>query len=152
MLFRSLIYETESFLFQVKSNLDLLTQALGYMFPSIKSSHTFKHSGQGEDFIAGGKVIDSLKKENIEIAGLLEKNRKLWIQDLVIMRNTVTHYSRLKNFHCFLEEPYVGEEKVRIHYPSMPSGERVDDYCKRNYKNLLNLYKDIFNFVKEMPR
>jgi len=142
-----LIYETESFLFQVKSSLDLLIQALGYAFPGIKSFRTFAHSGVGEDFISGGKVIKKLREENIEIADLFEQNRKLWIQDLVSMRDTITHYRRLKDFHCFVEEPYKGKEKVIIHYPTMPGGKLVDDYCKEIYEDLLNLYKDVFDFI-----
>lgn len=41
-----LIYETEAFLFQVKSNLDLMVQVMGHVIPSLKSFRTFSHSGR----------------------------------------------------------------------------------------------------------
>jgi len=147
-----LIYNTEAFLFQVKSNLDILIQALGLVVPPIKNFRTFKHSGQGVNYISGGKVIKELEKsgEYPEILNLLENNRKEWIQELVKMRDVITHYSNLKGFNCFVEEPYRGDKEVEIEYPKMPNGVRLDEYCEIEYNKLLNLYKNILILILDI--
>ena len=144
-----LIYETESFLFQVKSNLDLMVQALSHVVPSLKSFRTFAHSGTpGQlDYLAGGKFIKELgKASEQELQGIFDTNRTEWIQEMTIWRDTITHYSKLRNFFCFIEEPYCGEDVV-IHYPSMPNGERLDDYCNKIYENLIRLYREVFKII-----
>ncbi|PKL66903.1 MAG: hypothetical protein CVV28_08500 [Methanobacteriales archaeon HGW-Methanobacteriales-1] len=144
----SLIYNTEALLFQVKSNLDILIQALGMIIPPIKSFRTYRHSGQGKDYISGGKVIKKLEQENyIDLAVLFKKNNTEWIQELVKMRDNITHYSRLKGFNCFVEDPYLGKEKVDIEFPKMPNGIYLTDYCDMIYKNLLKLYADVFSLI-----
>jgi hypothetical protein len=60
------------------------------------------------------------------------------------MRDTITHESALRDFHCFIEEPYLGGERVNIHYPAMPSGERLDLYCQTIFESLCNLYAEVF--------
>lgn len=147
-----LIYNTEAFLFQVKSNLDILIQALGLLVPPIKNFRTFKHSGQGDNYISGGKVIKELKKsgEYPEILNLLEKNRSEWIQELVKMRDVITHYSNLKGLNCFIEDPSRGNKEVKIEYPKMPNGVRLDDYCEIMYNNLLNLYKNMLILILDI--
>jgi hypothetical protein len=139
-----LVYETEAFLFQVKSSLDLLTQAVGCTVAPLESMHTFSK----KDKQAGGKVISALTNNGFEKLGnLFEEHRIEWIQKLVEMRDTITHYSELKGFHCFIEDPYVGGETVSIHYPAMPTGERVEVYCKNVYDKLLELYKSTLHIA-----
>jgi hypothetical protein len=144
-----LVYETEALLFQVKSSLDILTQTLGCVIPPLRSNHSFKSKTVDGAEVIGGKVIDALLNNGFEDMGnLFESDRTRWIQDLVEMRDTITHYSRLRHFHCFIEAPYMGGGKVSIHYPTMPSGIRVDNYCQASYTNLLNLHKSVFTMVK----
>jgi hypothetical protein len=144
-----LVYETEAFLFQVKSSLDILTQTLGCVVPPLRSTHTFRSKKIDGVEQAGGNVIDALLKNGFETMGhLFEEHRTKWIQELVEMRDTITHYSRLHHFHCFIEEPYMGGNKVTIHYPTMPSGVRVDNYCQTTYTNLLDLFKSVLGLVK----
>jgi hypothetical protein len=143
-----LIFETEAFLFQVKSSLDLLTQALGHAIPPLRSFHSFAHKGSGNEKRAGGKVIDTLARTGFnELSELFEEHRKKWIQNLVAMRDEVTHYSRLKGFRCFVEEPYTGHSEVQIHYPTMPCGLRVDRYCQDVYEGLLQLYRSAAGLI-----
>lgn len=145
-----LLYNTEAFLFQVKSSLDLLIKGLAFFYPELKSLYTFKHRGEGENYRAGGTVIDVLYRKGRQgIAEIFEANRKIWIQEVTGMRDTITHYSRLKNFKCFVEEPYTGGLTVNVHYPSMPTEEQLDIYCTKIYGYLLSLYKDVFNLIKE---
>lgn len=147
-----LIYETEGFLFQVKSNLDLMIQALRSVVPSLKSFDTFGHKGRRgtSDYRAGGKVIDKLKNSGeLELAKLFESHRSAWIQEMTKWRDTITHHSGLRDFHCFIEEPYRGGDQVKIHYPTMPSGERVDLYCQKTYNRLCELYQSVLNSIEE---
>ena len=141
-----LVYETEAFLFQTKSSLDVLTQAMGCLVRPLKSMNTFaKKKG-----CAGGKVILALKKNGYEELGsFFEKERTEWIQEVVEMRDRITHYSELKGFNCFIEEPYKGEEEVAIHYPTMPSGEKVEVYCESIYDRLVELYESTLRRVLE---
>jgi hypothetical protein len=144
-----LIYEAESFLFQVKSNLDLIVQVLSHIVPSLKSFRTFAHSGTPgkSDYITGGKFIKTLEKASEkELQDIFETNRIEWIQEMTIWRDTITHYSKLKNFSCFIEEPYRGGDVV-IHYPSMPNKERLDDYCNKIYERLIKLYQNLFRTI-----
>ena len=144
-----LVYETEAFLFQVKSSLDILAQVLGCVIPPLNSVRTFRKKKVDGVEHAGGTVINALMNNGFEELGkLFEMHRKEWIQELVAMRDTIAHYSRLRHFHCFIQEPYMGGEKVTIHYPSMPSGVRVDSYCQMVYDHLLNLYKSALSFMK----
>lgn len=144
-----LIYETEAFLFQVKSSLDVLAQVLGCVVPPLASVHTFRSKKVDGVEQAGGTVINALLRNGFEELGnLFESHRVNWIQELVDMRDTITHYSRLRHFHCFAEEPYLGGDQVTIHYPTMPSGIRVDTYCQAVYNNLLDLYRSALSFVK----
>ncbi|MBA7645141.1 hypothetical protein ES703_52894 [subsurface metagenome] len=143
-----LIYETEAFLFQVKSSLDLLTQALGCVIPPLMSMKTFKSKNIGGVNHAGGKVIYALKNNNAEELGdLFEQHRKKWIQELVKMRNDVTHFTNLQGFNCFIEEPYMGGKQVTVHYPTMPSGKKVDNYCQDVYEKLMELYESVLEFI-----
>lgn len=145
-----LVFETEAFLFQVKSSLDLLVQALGKVIPPLKSMHTFKSKKIEGSEHAGGSVIIALKKNGFEDLGeIFEESRNEWIQELVLMRDTITHYSHLKGFHCFIEEPYRGGGEVTIHYPTMPSGVRVNEYCLSTYTHILDLYKKALDYLED---
>lgn len=147
-----LIYETEAFLFQVKSNLDLMIQALSSVVPSLKGSNTFRHLGERrtDKYLAGGKVIKRLKQsDEQELYLLFETHRNDWIQQLTIWRDIISHYSGLRNFHCFIEEPYRGGDEVKIHYPTMPSGERVDVYCQKTFISLCKLYRSVLKSIAQ---
>lgn len=148
-----LIYETEAFLFQVKSNLDLMVQVMGHVIPSLKSFRTFSHSGTHgtPEYVAGGKVIKQMRASGkIDMANLFDAHRTSWIEEMTIMRDTITHYSGLRDFHCFVEEPYRGDGQVQIHYPTMPSGERVDAYCEKTYGQLCVLYQKAFERIESL--
>jgi hypothetical protein len=145
-----LVYETEAFLYQVKSSLDLLVQALGSRIPPLVSMTTFRKKGRTGP--AGGVVITALSHNFPELAGLFEKHRSQWIQNLVEMRDTVAHYSQLREFHCFIEEPFLGKGQITIHFPSMPTGERVDTYCEETYINLLDLYNTVLNMMPDRKK
>lgn len=144
-----LIYETEAFLFQVKSNLDVMIKALGLIVPTLKNS-AFKHSGNRakSDYKAGGKIIQQLTRSGeSDLANLFETHRKQWIQQLTIMRDTITHEAALRDLRCFIEQPYLGGEQVTVHYPTMPCGKRLDLYCETVFDLLCGLYGEVFRYI-----
>jgi hypothetical protein len=114
---------------------------------------TFKRKNIDGVEHAGGAVINALSSNGFpQLAELIEKHRCQWIQKLVEMRDTVTHYSQLRGFHCFIEEPFLGKGQITIHFPSMPTGERVDTYCEETYKNLLDLYNTVLNMMPDRKK
>jgi hypothetical protein len=132
-----LIYNTESFLFQSKSCLDVFAQLVAYSFKfQIRS-----YGNHGNDLIRilekepsrynpeyAKKVIESIKKN------------KPWIKELVEMRVEVTHYSDLEELACFLIKKSKENDKIAtIYYPSMPDGERVSKYMDKTWNNIRNL-------------
>ncbi|MCX6822722.1 MAG: hypothetical protein NTX91_01840, partial [candidate division SR1 bacterium] len=113
-----LIYETESFLFQIKSNLDLIITFLKDYIPCLKSFRSFKHSGDEAGKIAGGSILKELDNKGLkEWHDLFEKERINWIQNLVVLRDQITHYSKLKNFVNFIEDPNTENEYTVVYFP-----------------------------------
>lgn len=138
-----LIYETESFLFQVKSCLDILVQTLGLVVGSLKSFHTFAHQGGKGNRRTGGKVIDHLNRnKEILLATLFENNRRDWIQELTAMRDIVTHKRNLEGFMCFVNSRKGGASGGKVHVPMMPNKISVEKYLRSIYSNLLQLHKE----------
>jgi hypothetical protein len=132
-----LIYEMESFLFQVKSSLDVLAVGL------LNKLFGLKLGSFGTKM-----VIDALKSEEHKVGtqkvnklkSIIETNKD-WIEELNEMRVQITHYSDLEGFLCFLEVPFTGGEECTIYYPSMPDGTRATQYMDSIWKKLLSFYK-----------
>lgn len=133
-----LIYETESFLFQVKSNLDILVQLLKHIYPYLdekkgrdKESFNIR---QDDKF----NTVDFMRSNgDIEMADFFAGQIDDWIEKLNIMRNTITHRSGLPGFTSFVFKSDT-EEVVK---PKMYEGRDVDEYCRDIFNKLLNLYK-----------
>jgi len=139
----ALIYEMESFLFQVKSSLDVLAVGL------LNKNFGLKLGSFGTEM-----VIDALKKNENKIGrekvnklkSIIEKNKD-WIEEITEMRVQITHYSDLEGFLCFLMMPFTGEEECTIYYPSMPDGTRVTNYMDSVWKRLLSFYKSFLMVI-----
>jgi hypothetical protein len=132
-----LVYEIESFLFQVKSSLDAL---------AIGPFNRFLELGLGTFGIE--KAIKALKENQArigrekanELISIIKKNKD-WIEELNEMRIQITHLAELEGFMCFLEMPYTGGEECVIYYPSMPDGTRAKTYMASTWKKLLSFYR-----------
>jgi len=139
-----LIFETEAFLFQIKSNLDILIQAMKYVYPYLDENK----GKDGESFLIRNRdpeklITNKMRKHNdVNMAEYFEKQVSEWIGELIEMRNTITHRSGLKGFASFIFE----SKTEKIVEPTMPNGRSVKDYCEETFNKLLNLYK----FVIEM--
>ena len=127
-----LIYEIEAFLFQTKSCLDILSWVL-------KPTFGFPYCSFGEK---GDDIIKPLRNNcpatystiAERLIELIEDAQDAWIVELIDMRDTITHYSRLEGFTCFIEDPHLGGTTANIHYPTMPNTRRALDYCQDVWK------------------
>lgn len=120
--------ETESFLFQVKSALDILAQIVGIAF-RLSGVITYKENGDD--------LIDKLRKssafrnkpENKDKLITIIENNKIWVKNLVNMRDLITHFSDLIGFQSTIHSPSSEQhEYVNIYYPSMPNRKSYDIY------------------------
>jgi hypothetical protein len=135
-----LIFNVESFLFQSKSCLDVFAQMIAYIFK-------FKISTYGRD---GDDLIKILKQEPSknhpehakQVIEIIQKNR-IWVKELIDMRDEVTHYSDLEGLSCFLIKMSGENDKVAtIYYPAMTSGERVSKYMDKTWSNICHLIRE----------
>lgn len=81
---------------------------------------------------------------------IFEKERQERIQEIIIMRDKITHYSKLEWFINFVEDPNTWNEYTLVYLPKMPNWKRVDVYCKESFDNLLSLYKKIIDFTSKI--
>ncbi len=139
-----LINETESFVSQVRGNLDIIVQLLKYLYPYIDERGNDKASFKS-DRRAGETTADFVRKGgNSEMAEFFDEQIDTWIQNLNELRNNIVHRSALKGFTCFVYESGSG----KVVKPLMPDNTEVLRYCQDIYNKLLNLYKTILdNFV-----
>ena len=143
----TLIYNTESFLFQTKSCLDVLSQIIAIAFNL--SVRTYKNNGN--DLV--NKIRNSpLKGYPDQCADMIEliKRNKPWITLAVKMRDQVTHYSDLIGLSCFRYRAWKGEDKARIYYPSLPNRERVSKFMDETWNNLMKLIRETHGIIKSI--
>lgn len=145
-----LTYSLESFLFQVKSTLDVLAQIIGYSF-RLRDIHTYSNDGQILISTLKQNAPKELKDKAADLAKIIEKYRK-WASDVIDMRDEVTHYSDLTGFSCFIRYPWMGGDESEIAYPSMPDGNRARTYIEETWKILTNLIKDVTPFIGSLPK
>lgn len=140
-----LIYETESFLFQVKSSLDIFVQFLkfiprfNYLQKCKEDRESFVLKSYGKNKSTADKIIEN---GDVEFGNLVNCNVDNWIFDLNKRRNDITHRSKLKSFTNFVYE--VKNDKI-IDPKMNNSGENVLSYCKKNYSNLFSFYEIVID-------
>jgi hypothetical protein len=137
------VYETESFLFQTKSTLDILAQIVGVAY-RLTGIVTY-----GDD---GEKLVEKLRKSSAhrnhleqkeEIIEIIENNEN-WVKKLVLMRDLITHYSDLVGFKSITHKAaFDNDEYAIVCYPSMPGGERVTTFMNNVWINLTQLINDV---------
>lgn len=145
-----LVYEIEAFLFQTKSCLDILSWVL-------KPTFGFPYCSFGEK---GDDIIKPLRNNcpatystiAERLIKLIEDAQDAWIVELIDMRDTITHYSKLEGFTCFIEDPHLGGTTASIHYPTMPNTRRALDYCRDVWKKLLSFCEDFLKLSLEVTK
>jgi len=140
-----LIYETEAFLFQVRTNLDILIQLLKYV-PEYRYLEDVSRSGDTEAFVFCNKKLDENTTNKMRanghelIADFFDVETNEWIRELNKMRNEVAHRSGLKGFTSFV----FNSGKDKVIYAQMPNGKNADDFCEEIFSRLMCLYKNVF--------
>jgi hypothetical protein len=135
----ALIYEMESFLFQVKSSLDVLAvgplnKIFEFRLPSFDRGKITSALTENENKVG--------KQKTSKLITIMEKNKD-WIEELNEMRVQITHLSQLEGFMCFLRMPFTGGEACTVYYPSMPDGTRAKTYMDSIWRKLLAFYKSV---------
>jgi hypothetical protein len=135
-----LIYNLESFLFQSKSFLDVFSQLIAVSFRSESTTY----ANFGDDLIKiFQKKLNNEKSEEIRRVMNVIKAARVWVKELVGMRDEVTHFSDLEGLSCFfIMQSKESDEQVRVYYPSLPSGERVTTYMDTIWNNICRLISD----------
>ncbi len=135
-----LIHNTESFLFQSKSCLDVFAQAIVYCFKFETSSY----GNDGDNLISILKEVQSkgYSEYASNVIEIIQKN-KPWVKELVKMRDEVTHYSDLEELSCFMNKKSKENDTIAtIYYPAMPDGERVSKYMDKTWNNMYDLIQE----------
>lgn len=145
-----LIYEVESFLFQVKSCLDVLSRVIEPAFRI--SCHQFGNEGDDVINVLQNNCPTLLSAYAEKIIKLIKDAQDAWIVELIKMRVQITHYSSLEGFHCFIEDPYIGGGTANIHYPTMPNKRRALEYCQDVWEKLLSFYEEFLKLTLEAAR
>lgn len=139
-----LVYELESFLFQIKSCFDVITQiiSISYRLPQI---NTFSKDGETITKTLKQNTPQPLKPKSIELVNIINKNKN-WMSDVIDMRDEVTHYSDLEGFLCFIQHMWTGSPTTKISYPSMPDGKRASKYMKETWNRVLDFIKEVIPY------
>ncbi len=145
-----IMYEVESFLFQVKSCLDVLSRVIEPAF-RIRC-HQFSDSGDAVINVLQSNCPATLSAQAESMTKLIEDAQEAWIVELVEMRVQITHYSSLEGFNCFVEDPYTGGGIARIHYPTMPNTRRALEYCQDVWDQLLGFCDEFLKLAVEAAR
>jgi uncharacterized protein YchJ len=150
-----LLYEIESYLFQISSCLDVLTQIISIVYKFMRSDQVEQGFKKINTFTDNGDRLIQLLRNNVEnkirknaetLADVIEKNR-VWIADTIDMRNDVTHFSDLEGFSCFIQEAWEGGNRTRVWYPSMPDGQRAKKYVEYTWKQLIEFLNEVIPLI-----
>jgi hypothetical protein len=142
----TLIYNTEAFLFQTKSCLDVLSQIIAMAFKL--SWKTYKNNGDDMIKQIRNKQLTGFPDQCTKMIELIESN-KTWIRLAVEMRDQVTHYSNLIGLSCFRHRAWyeVNQSQAKIYYPALPNRERVSKYMDEIWDHVIKLIEDTFQII-----
>lgn len=106
-----LTFETEAFLFQFKSTLDLLTQIIRIVFKIKLVIVTYGAIGEDLIHILKNNTSKDLQIYAAKIIELINENKK-WLADLIDMRDEVTHWSDLEGLSSFIHTRWDEKETI----------------------------------------
>lgn len=135
-----LLFELESFLFQLKSTLDLSVKILGGLIPGRFRVQTFQD--KGEKLITGlrkymeDKSCKSPCAENL--IEMLSNDKEAWLERAVKLRDDIAHY---KTFHEFNYSYSKYQGKESFIYPKI-SGMEPLKYIDLVYQNCIEFIQD----------
>jgi hypothetical protein len=134
------LFEFESFLFQIASSLDVLVHLLKLFYP-ILNNKEHKIGFNGKLGIAGKETVNILRNSGEKkLADYIESQVETWIQKVYDLRNMVAHRSRVYSLQMFLID------KNGLSAPRFSNSEiSLLEYCKETYGNLKKFLNCIEN-------
>jgi len=139
------LFEFESFLFQVLSSLDVFVHLLKLFYPILDLKDEYRIGFKGKKVnnkgVAGKGTSDALRgAEEVGLADYIDNEVEKWIQEVYDLRNIVVHQSKVRNLQMFLID------KNRLNAPKFSDSEiGLLEYCKETYENL----KKFLNTIEE---
>ena len=133
------VYEFESFLFQVYSALDIFAGFLGLFYENLwgKKNPSFLSDGNKK---AGYGLAKGLDSKEPHLANYIRKQSGIWIQDVHDLRNRVAHNEKLGELQLFLLK------EDGLHPPVISSGgPDLLAYCKDTLLSFNNFIQHIEN-------
>ncbi|WP_286232708.1 hypothetical protein [Thalassotalea sediminis] len=126
--------EIESFITKTKSLLDSLAQLTSLTFQLEKTSFNDK-------FIESIKQKSIKNKQANKIIKLITLNQKLWIEELIKIRNLSVHHGGLVNqFNWAIDLVDIPKKDFDlIQKPIMPNNESVEEFITKVTKNISHL-------------
>lgn len=133
-----LIFAFESFMFQMKSCLDMLVKIFEIVpMPNAPKTHTYGDKGENllkalkasrdqyEKSIQGGKSDASRRIDQVDaMIQLVEQARDGWLAEAVDLRDTISHYAAAKNF---VFKPVMTHQGIDAEKPRLTQrGKAVD--------------------------
>ncbi|MFC1644947.1 hypothetical protein ACFL08_02900 [Patescibacteria group bacterium] len=124
------LFEFESFLFQVISSLDVFVYLLKLFYPTLNSGRENEIGFKGMKKKAGKKTVKILRKAGeVDLANYIEGQSREWIQKVYDLRNTVVHRSKVQDLQMFLiEDNGVAAPKL------LDSETDLLEYCEEVYE------------------
>lgn len=143
----NLIYNTEGFLFQIKSCLDVLAQIIVYSFEA--EINTYKDNGMGLIGVLEKKPLERYPQYISKIISIIKDHHK-WVKNIVEIRDEVAHFSDIDNLSCFMIKKVESKDlEVTVYYPAMPDGQRVSIFMYHVWKKLKDLISECLQVVEE---
>lgn len=138
-----LLFEFESFLFQISSNIDISIQLLKYVYPDLNEDKDYdSEMFRWKKGNAGKETIHKMQSSwYIELAKFYQDIVDNWYQELHEMRNIIAHRSNLKWFTNYI---YNTETWVIVE-PTLQNWKSIITYCEYSYNELLKFYEILLN-------
>ncbi|KKP68980.1 MAG: hypothetical protein UR66_C0002G0037 [Candidatus Moranbacteria bacterium GW2011_GWE1_35_17] len=139
------LFEFESFLFQILSFMDVFVHLLKLFYPVLNSKDKYRIGFKGRGVegrgVAGKGTSDALRGAGeVELADYIDDEVEKWIQVIYDLRNEIVHHSRVRNLQMFL----IG--KNGLNAPKFSdNGMDLLEYCKNTYENLKIFLNNIDN-------
>jgi len=152
----NILSNLEAFLIATKSLLDVLSTLLTHKIG--KKITGFHRKGPKDKPIYGGRVLNALKntKESKfphrdKLISIIEHHKKLWIDNLIAMRDQIVHGGELKDFINFWTVIRAGRKKpysdVDVFPPLLKNEGEVKQYCEKILKFIEEFIKDFLNIT-----
>ena len=144
-------FHIAGFLNTVKAILDLLAQLL--KTENVVGAHI--HGFHKEKNIAGGNVINALTENVVDgknpiasqLMGLISSNKTAWIDELISIRDALTHPK--KGFGQLMFELELQEIEGKLELITLRSPKIDGDYVKRRFDQLETFVSDFLSILTQ---